>query len=347
VPEGASRFLHALAPMIVMTVALTTFAVIPWTGDVEILGKTVRLQVADLNFGILFILAISSLNVYGIALAGWSSNNKYSLLGGLRSAAQMISYEIAMALALVALIMIYGTVKLNEMVTAQSGGLFAWGVFKAPLSFFLFMIATYAETNRVPFDLVEADSEIVAGFHTEYSSLRFGLFYMGEYVHMAVSAALTAILFFGGYHIPWAHALLGPSAYVRLFPWMILLVAGLLLLLAWDVNRPKRKLFTKGNAIFAVVFLGLGVFLLALALAHWLFGVEGAYPTIEALCALCTQLGVLVVKFLFFFWLFIWVRWTVPRFRYDQLMHLGWKVLLPLAIVNIALCGALSLAGWL
>ena len=347
VPDGASRFLHALAPMIVMTVALTTFAVIPWSGDVELFGQTVRLQVADLNFGILFILAISSMNVYGIALAGWSSNSKYALLGGLRSAAQMISYEIAMALALVALILIYGTVKLNEMVTLQAGGLFGWGVFKAPLSFLLFMVATYAETNRVPFDLVEADSEIVAGFHTEYSSLRFGLFYMGEYVHMAVSAALTAILFFGGHHLPWAYALFGPSAYARLFPWMMLCAAVPLLLLAWDVNRLKRKRFTKGNAIFALAFLGLAGIALALAFSFWFFDVEGAIPWLAALATVVTQLGVLVVKFLFFFWLFIWVRWTVPRFRYDQLMHLGWKVLLPLAVFNIALCAGLVLGGWL
>ncbi len=344
VPAGANKWLHAVAPMIVMVVALTIFAVIPWSGDFTLFGQTFRLQVADLNFGIIFILAISSLAVYGVALAGWSSNNKYSLLGGLRAGAQMISYEISMGLAVVALILVYDTVKLDGMVADQAGSLLHWGLFQAPLAFIIFITATYAETNRVPFDLVEADSEIVAGFHTEYSSLRFGLFYMGEYVHMAVSAVLIVVLFFGGWHIPWAGEIFGAHPYSTLFPWMMIAAALLCLLLAWDTSRLKRKVFTRGNTIFAVILAGIALMLIALAAVYWTnTGVEW----IAALAGMFTQLGVLVVKFLFFFWLFIWVRWTLPRFRYDQLMRLGWKVMLPLALFNIGITSLLVLAGWL
>lgn len=342
VPAGANRLLHALAPMIIMTVALTTFAVVPWTGDVRLLGTTVRLQVADLNVGILFVLAISSLAVHGIALAGWSSNNKYSLLGGLRGAAQMVSYEIAMGLALVAVIMVTGSVSIHQMVADQAGPIWKWGICQAPLAFIIYLVASYAEANRVPFDLPEAESEIVAGYHTEYSSLRFGLFYMGEYVHMAVSAALMTLLFFGGWHLPWAEKLLGPQAYSRLFPWLLGGGAVVLLLLAWDVNRPRRRRFSRGNGIMAVLCLLVALAFLVLA---FIVGANTSIAWVAALASLGSQLLVMLVKFLFFFWLFIWVRWTLPRFRYDQLMRLGWKVLLPLGLFNIALTAVLVLAG--
>lgn len=344
VPAGANKWLHAVAPMIVMVVALTIFAVIPWSGDFSLFGRTFRLQVADFNFGIIFILAISSLAVYGVALAGWSSNNKYSLLGGLRAGAQMISYEISMGLAVVALILVYDSVKLPGMVADQAGALWHWGLFQAPLAFIIFITAAYAETNRVPFDLVEADSEIVAGFHTEYSSLRFGLFYMGEYVHMAVASALMVVLFFGGWHIPWAVELFGAHPYATLFPWMMIAAAFVCLLLAWDTSRPRRKVFTRGNTIFALILAAVAAAAVAMAAFYW---INAGVDWIAALAGMFTQLGVVVVKFLFFFWLFIWVRWTLPRFRYDQLMRLGWKVMLPLALVNIGITALVVLAGWL
>ncbi|MBW1808467.1 MAG: NADH-quinone oxidoreductase subunit H [Deltaproteobacteria bacterium] len=347
VPAGANKWLHALAPMIIMTVALTIFAVIPWSGDFVLFGETFRLQIADLNFGIIFILAISSLAVYGVALAGWASNSKYSLLGGLRAGAQMISYEISMGLAVVGLILIYNTVKLDEMILAQSGAVWHWGIFQAPLAFIIFITAIYAETNRVPFDLVEADSEIVAGFHTEYSSLRFGLFYMGEYVHMAVAAVLIVVLFFGGWQIPWAYELFGQTAYATLFPWFMFGAGLVCLVLAWDVSRPKRRLFTKGNLLFAAILICVAFGTLAAGALYLAFDVVGQVAWLAALAGVVTQVIVLVVKFLFFFWLFIWVRWTVPRFRYDQLMKLGWKVLLPLALFNIAVTSVLVLVGWL
>ncbi len=347
VPEGASPYLHALAPMLVMTVALTTFAVIPWSGDFVLFGETFRLQVADLNFGILFILAISSLAVHGVALAGWSSNNKYSLLGGLRSGAQMVSYEIGLGLSVVALLLIYNTVKLDEMVLMQTGPIWRWGVVKAPVAFLIFMVASYAETNRVPFDLVEADSEIVAGFHTEYSSLRFGLFYMGEYVHMAVAAVLMVILFFGGWHIPWADELLGSHAYAKMFPWFMLGIAVVCGMIAWDTRKPERRKYTRGNILFAVLLTAAAVCMLVLAGLYWTFDVIEQLPWLASISGMLSQLMVLVAKFLFFFWLFIWVRWTVPRFRYDQLMKLGWKVMLPLSLVNIAVTSVLVLTGCL
>jgi NADH-quinone oxidoreductase subunit H len=335
VPAGANKWTHAIAPMIIMTVALTTFAVIPWSGDFELFGETFRLQVADMNFGIIYILAISSLGVYGATLAGWSSNNKYSLMGGLRSGAQMISYEIALGLAVVGVLLVYGTVKLDEMVVAQSGAIWQWGLFKAPLAFIIFYVASYAEANRVPFDIIEADSEIVAGYHLEYSSLRFGLFYMGEYVHMAVSAVLTVVLFFGGWHIPWAEALFGTSPYATVFPWLLFAVAPVCLLLAFDTSRAKRRVATRGNYVLAALLVMIAMVAIAAGVLYISFNVIEEVPWLAALAGMLTQLIVLAVKFLFFFWMFIWIRWTLPRFRYDQLMKLGWKILIPLALINI------------
>jgi len=347
VPASANKWLHAIAPMIVMTVALTTFAVIPWSGDVVLEGKTFRLQAADLNVGFLFILAISSLGVYGVALAGWSSNNKYSLMSAMRSGAQMISYEISLGLAVVGVFLIYGTVQLNEMVVAQEGSLLEWGIAKAPLAFLVYLVSMFAETNRVPFDLVEADSEIVAGYHTEYSSLRFGLFYMGEYVNMAVVAVLTVVLFFGGWHIPWARELFGESPYATLFPWLLFVVAAVCLIIAWDVSRPKRRTHTKGNLLFAALLVLVAIGALAVGVWYLSQDVVSTRPTVAALAGVVTQVATLGVKFAFFFWLFIWVRWTLPRFRFDQLMRLGWKVLLPLGLVNLALSAVLVLGGWI
>jgi len=347
VPAAANKWLHAIAPMIVMTVALTTFAVIPWSGDFVLFGDTFRLQIADLNFGIIFILAISSMGVYGTALAGWSSNNKYSLLGGLRSGAQMVSYEISMGLAIVGLLLVFGTVRLSEMVFQQSGAIWYWGVFQAPLAFVIYMVASYAESNRVPFDLVEADSEIVAGYHTEYSSLRFGLFYMGEYVHMAVISVLTVVLFFGGWHIPWAQELFGPQPYAVLFPWLMFVLAIVFFLIGWDASLPKRRVHTKGNLIMSALMILAALGSVLAGGLYWTYDATNSIPWIASLAGVVTQLAVLGAKFAFFFWLFIWIRWTMPRFRYDQLMKLGWKVLLPLALLNICITSVLVLAGWL
>jgi len=275
VPRQADRFFFALAPVLSLGVAISVWAVIPFAHyvDITIAGetRTFYLGIApDVNIALLFVLAMTSVGVYGITLAGWSSNNKYSLLGGLRSAAQMISYELSMGLALIGVILISGTLSLNEIVLDQQGwGGWRWNVFLQPLGFIIFLIASFAETNRAPFDLPEAEPELVGGFNTEYSGMRFGMFFLAEYVNMTTASALMVLVYFGGWVLPFSPELLG---------------------------------LQEGSV--------------------WIALLQFAYFFVKVLC------------FLFFF---IWVRWTVPRFRYDQLMNLGWKVLLPLALLNVVL----------
>ncbi len=265
IPAGVDKPIFILAPAIMLIPALMTFAVIPFGSDITLFGRQIPLQVADVNVGILYILALTSIGVYGIVLAGWSSNSKYSLLGGLRSSAQLISYELAMGLAVVSIILLSGSLKLNDIVGDQQGHFLSWNVFKQPLAFLIFLVAVYAETNRLPFDLSEAEQELVGGYHTEYSSMKFAMFFMAEYANMITAAALTVTLFFGGWDVPF-------------------------------VNEA--------------------------ALGLW-----GAMLSVTSF----------ILKMGFFLFLFIWVRWTFPRFRYDQLMRLGWKVMLPLALFNIFL----------
>ncbi len=272
VPEKADRFLFYLAPALSMIPALLTFMVIPF-GDVLVLGKyEIPLQVADLNVGVLFIFAIASLGVYGVVLGGWSPDNKYSILGGLRSSAQMISYEISMGLSIIGILIVFESIRLNEIVQLQGDLLFGflprWGIVVQPLGFLLFFIAALAETNRIPFDLPEAEAEIVAGYHLEYSSFKFSMFFMAEYVNMMVAAGFIVSLFLGGWQVPW---------------------------------MPTATLVCN-------------------------FGPLGAAAI---------QIVTFAAKLWFIMWVFVWIRWTLPRFRYDQLMNLGWRVMLPLALVNI------------
>ena len=267
VPKAASKPFHALAPIISLTVALVTLAVIPFGGNVYLFGKEIALMVAPgVNIGVLYILAMCSLGVYGITLSGWASNNKYSLLGGVRSTAQMISYEIAMGLSIIGVIMLSGSLQLEEVVRIQAG--WKWNIILQPIGFCVFLIAAFAETNRLPFDLPEAEAELVGGFHTEYSGLKFGMFFLAEYANMITASALITTLYFGGYHIPYIELLEIPQ-----------------------------------NMMGIINFIAL-------------FG-----------------------KMVLFLLFMIWVRWTLPRFRYDQLMNLGWKVLIPLSLVNIFLTG--------
>ena len=263
IPDGVNKPIYLLAPVIMLIPALMTFAVIPFGSDITLFGRQIPLQVADVNVGILYVLALTSIGVYGIVLAGWSSNSKYSLLGGLRSAAQLISYELAMGLAAGSIILLSGSLKLNDIVADQQGYLFSWNVFKQPLAFIIFLIAVYAETNRLPFDLSEAEQELVGGYHTEYSSIKFSMFFMAEYANMITAAALTVTLFFGGWDVPL-------------------------------INETSL----------------------------------GIWGTLLSVSSFILKMG-------FFLFLFIWVRWTFPRFRYDQLMKLGWKVMLPIALLNI------------
>lgn len=257
VPSQAEKFILIVAPVIAFIPGFLAFAVIPIGPPIELFGYTIPLTISDLNIGILFILATTSLGVYGLALGGWSSGSKYSLLGGIRSSAQMISYEVAYGLAIVPILMMAGTLSLNEIV-GQQASVFDWYVFKNPVSFLIFWICAVAETNRAPFDLPEAESELVAGYHTEYSSMRFSMFFVGEYANMITAAAVVSTLFFGGWQGPF---LPGPL-------WLVLKV---------------------------VVFM---VF-------------------------------------------YIWFRATFPRLRYDQLMDLGWKVLFPLALLNVLITGVM------
>ena len=290
-PAQASRTYFFLAPVIAITPALVTFAVIPFAAPLPTRWGVVDMIVADLPIGILFILALSSMGVYGLVLAGWASNSKYSFLGGLRGAAQMVSYEVALGMSLIPVFMLAGNVTLTQVVWLQQEELGLWLAQPLGLAFVLFVVSAYAETNRLPFDVPEAEAELVTGYHTEYSSMKFSMFFIAEYAHMFTAAALMATLFMGGWDIPFA---------------------------SFDDMR--------------VVAPGV---------------VEGAEP---AWWKTVLTAGAFLAKTLFFVFLFMWVRWTVPRFRYDQVMHLGWKVMLPTALAFIVLTGAAILVldgiGW-
>ncbi len=264
-PSQADKTLFTLAPLISFVPALLTFAVIPFAAPLPTPWGVVPMVVADLPVGFLYILAISSLGVYGIVLAGWSSNNKYSLLGGLRASAQMISYEISLGMSTVAVLLLAGNVTLSQVIAQQQQG--AWFVVSLTLAFLIFMISALAETNRLPFDLPEAEGELIAGYHTEYSSMKFSMFYIAEYSNMVTASALMATLFFGGWDIPFT---------------------------SWDQT-----------------------------------GDPSVLKTLATLAAFLVKTG-------FFLFTYIWIRWTLPRFRYDQLMALGWKVLLPLSLGYLA-----------
>ena len=268
IPTQSSKFLFIAGPSLAILTACIGSAVIPWGQDVVLFGKTIALQATDINVGILYIFGVVSLGVYGVMIGGWASNNKFSLMGAIRAASQNISYEIPMGLSIIALLLLTNSLSLKDIAEQQHG--FNWNVFYQPLGFLIFLICSFAETNRTPFDLPECETELVGGYHTEYSSMKLGFYLFAEYINMFVSSAVMATLYFGGYNYPgmdFVNSLIGPT-------WGPLLGMGVLFL-----------------KIFAFIFL------------------------------------------------FMWVRWTIPRFRYDQLMNLGWKVLIPLAIANIVLTG--------
>lgn len=270
IPNFSSKFLFILGPALAMITALMTSAVIPWGDKVELFGRTISLQIADINIGILYVFGVLSLGVYGIMIGGWASNNKYSLFGGLRAASQIISYELAMGISLIAILMLTGTLSLKQMVVQQQQG--HWNILYQPLGFIIFLICAFAECNRTPFDLPEAENELIGGYHTEYSSMKLGFYLFAEYINMFISSAVMATLYFGGYDMPFVNeSLLSPNI----------------------------------AAIVGVV--------------------------------------ALMTKVIFFLFLFMWVRWTIPRFRYDQLMHLGWRILIPLALFNMLVTGAVIL----
>jgi NADH-quinone oxidoreductase subunit H len=325
IPPHANKFLYLLAPFLAVTMALISIAVIPFGSEVRILGQTTRLQLTDLNIGVLFILAISSMGVYGVALAGWASNNKYSLLGGLRSSAQMISYELPLSLALAAPLLLANTLSLRAIVEAQGGyylGVFPrWNVIQGPwpqiFSFIIFLIAAFAETNRVPFDLPEAENELVAGFHTEYSSMKFAAFFMAEYANMITVTALTTVLFLGGWQ-PLFPVRMG-SNYVAS---LVFAIAGAFAL--YHGLQPARRLDRLTLPGVAIVF-----FIVAAVFA---------IPVVQSILI---PVFWFAAKTGFLLFVFIWVRGTLPRFRYDQLMAFAWKFLFPIALVNLVITGFL------
>ncbi len=268
IPNVANKFLFIAGPCVAMMTALMAGVVIPWGGEFVINGVEYSLQIADLNIGVLYVFAVVSIGVYGIMIGGWASNNKFSLLGAVRASAQMISYELAMGLSIIALIMITGTLSLKEIAVMQGGGVGSvwnmWNVVYQPVGFLIFLICAFAECNRMPFDLPETETELVGGYHTEYSSMKLGFYLFAEYINMFISSAVMATLYFGGYNFPFMN----------------------------DLGLSQNVIVVLGTIAF-------------------------------------------FIKIFLFIFFFMWIRWTLPRFRYDQLMNLGWKGLIPLAILNM------------
>ncbi len=303
IPSHVIPFYYFIAPLVSFVPSFITFAVIPFASSISIDGHVVHFQVADLNVGLLYVFSVASLGVYGIIMAGWASNSKYTMLGALRSASQMISYELSMGLSVVGIIMCFSSVKLGD-IARQQGELLThlgpfvipssfhipkWGIFVQPLGFLIFLISVFAETNRLPFDLPEGESEIVAGYHLEYGSMKFAMFMMAEYLNMTTASGLLATLFFGGW---------------QLLPGMGFLLHGFQ-----------------------------NIFNLSSMACEW--------------TRIFFEIASFGIKVVFFMWFFVWVRWTLPRFRYDQLMDLGWKVMLPLSLANIGVTAAFAYYGWI
>ena len=270
IPNFSSKVLFVMGPALAMMTAIMTSAVVPWGDKIHLFDRDISLQIADINIGILYVFGVVSLGVYGIMIGSWASNNKFSLMGGLRAASQIISYELPMGIALIALLMFTGTLSLKEMVLQQQANDW-WNFIYQPLGFLIFIICAFAECNRTPFDLAEAESELIGGYHTEYSSMKLGFYLFAEYINMFISSAIMATLYFGGYDMPFFNE----AAHADWGNWLALI----------------------GIAAF-------------------------------------------MFKIVIFIFIFIWVRWTIPRFRYDQLMHLGWRILIPLALFNMLATGA-------
>ncbi len=346
------KFYFILAPSLVFITAILSFAVVPFADTLLIGDNSYIMQAIPMDLGILWFMAVVGFGVYGIILAGWSSHNKYGVLGGLRAAAQVISYEIPMGLAIVSLLTVYSTVNLSEMAEFQGQLLFGfipmWGVFLQPLGVIIFIIAAFAETNRTPFDLAEGESEIVAGFHVEYSSMKFALFFMGEYVAMFASSALIVTLYFGSYQIPWftTETLVNHSKPV-VFMLMLAIPAAAYYFVAWmkrsnlsHYDRPNDPRIREAN-VYAKLIWSLVIILEVIFVGFLIFSSGGAGSRI--LVALL-QMGCFLFKTFLMCFVYIWVRWTLPRFRYDQLQKLGWQKLLPLALLNIFITSAVVVA---
>jgi len=318
IPSHVNKLFYLLAPFVAVALALVSISVIPFGPQITIGPVTTWMQLTDLRIGVLFVLAVSSIGVYGVALGGWASNNKYSLLGGLRSSAQMISYELPLALAVAAPLLLANTLSFRDMVNYQSGYWLGfiprWNCIPEILGFIVFVIAGFAETNRVPFDLPEAENELVAGFHTEYSSMTFAAFFMAEYANMVTVTAVATLLFLGGWTPPF------PEPYSDFVPIIVFALAGLIAL--YHGLNPARRMDKFTLPAAALLFLGIAA----------IFGLSLFVPVAKAiLMALFWFCG----KVLVLLFIFIWVRATLPRFRYDQLMRFAWTGLFPISVLNL------------
>jgi NADH-quinone oxidoreductase subunit H len=320
-PSHVNTVFYFLAPFIAVMFALIAISVIPFGPEINIGPVHTAMSLSDPSIGILLILGLSGMGVYGVALAGWASNNKYALMGGLRSSAQMISYELPMAMAIAAPLLLLNTLNLREMVNGQAGYYFGflprWTVFLQPVSFILFVIAAFAETNRVPFDLPEAENELVAGFHTEYSSMKFASFFMAEYANMVTVSCVATLLFLGGWHP------LFPEKFGSGFLPSLIFAASALVCFS-HAARPARPFDRITLPVFGVLFLGIaGIFLV---------------PMLQAILLPLFWFSAKVGVILF---VFIWIRATLPRFRYDQLMRFAWTFMFPVALLNLLVTGFL------
>ncbi|MCB1215576.1 MAG: NADH-quinone oxidoreductase subunit H [Deltaproteobacteria bacterium] len=345
-PTQANRFLYTLAPFLAMMIASMTFVILPWAAPLNLESGPFALQGLSVNIGILYLFAVGSLAVYGTMLAGWGSNNKYSLLGGLRASAQMISYELTLSLSVLGVLLLSGSLDLAVIVDAQGTEIWNWNFIRQPLGFILFVVSAFAETNRAPFDLAEAEAELVAGYHTEYSSLKFALFFMAEYVHMVIASALMATLFLGGWQVPFVSTELLRTHATQVLHYGVLGFGVFSILAGWFLFRRKTNKVRFGDArdqekyrlAVPAILVGMALVIFQITQGPFALGDLGSQIVAAAVQAI-NFLG----KILFFCWVFIWVRWTVPRFRYDQLMSLGWKVMLPLALLNFVVTAVVYL----
>lgn len=330
-----NKFYYLIAPAIAFVSAFLTFMVIPYADNIVIDNQTYHMQALPTDLGVLWFLAFAGLGVYGIILGGWASHNKFAILGSMRASAQVIGYEIAMGLSLVSILITYGTIHLNEMVTYQSQSFWiipAWGVVIQPLATIIFIVTAFAETNRAPFDAAEGESEIVAGYHTEYGAMKFGLFFVAEYIAMAASGALIVTIFFGGYQLPYLSTDdLINNFEVVLWSMISFTIVSSVLYLRW-MKRNNRFNTAPINEtkIYISIIIVLTAFLLSLML-YYAFGFGHA----DEVGVMVLQFLIFTVKLFFLHFVFVWVRWTLPRFRYDQTQKLGWNILLPLSLANI------------
>ncbi len=332
------RFYYILAPMIVFASAFLSFMVIPYADDITLGEYTYHIQALPIDMGVLWVFAFAGLGVYGIIIAGWSSHNKYSILGALRASSQVISYEIAMGLSIVSLLITYGSISLNEMVTYQGGLLFgflpAWGIILQPLAGVIFIVTAFAESNRAPFDAAEGESEIVAGYHTEYSAMKFALFFMGEYIAMSAASALIVTLLFGGYQIPWLNTQIMREHMPLIIMSLIFLIPLISLsFISWMKHNNSCDPSRQKETHYATIIITLIVIIMESFLFYLLS--SGMNTEQNALFVMILQILSFAIKVMLMNFVFVWVRWTFPRFRYDQTQHLGWRILLPLSLLNI------------